>query len=97
MNIEYLSITVLFIALALSIANIYSMFLIQRKINSNVMMDNFNLLKEQISLLEKKQTLHQTQAQYYVGRLETAERLLSALLASHTGLGGSNGNDGTVH
>jgi hypothetical protein len=86
-------------ALALSVINVYSMFVIQRQLRSDLMIKSFNLLKEEVSLLNQKQTLHQTKTQFDAARLETLEKVLSALLASHAGLGGGgdDGSNGTIH
>jgi aminoglycoside/choline kinase family phosphotransferase len=93
MYIDYFSIAFLVLALALSIANIYSMFVIHKHLKSEVVNKDFEFLKKELSILEQKQLLHQTQTQLNTKHLVTFEQILSALLAQHGGLGG----DDTVH
>jgi len=101
MYIDYFSFAFLAIALALSVVNIYSMFIIQKHLKSNLIVKSFDLLKREVSLLNKQQTVHQAQTQFDASRLETLEKVLSAIIAQNTGfLGGGDGGDdggGTIH
>jgi hypothetical protein len=97
MYINYFSIAFLIIALALSVANIYSMFIFQKYLKSDLIAKRFHLLKTEVALLSQKQTLHQSQTQFDAARLETLEKVLSALLASHAGFGGGGPDDGMIH
>jgi len=73
------------------------MFMIKKHLKSDLMVRSFDLLKKEIALLDQKQTLHQTQAQFDAKRLETLEKVLSAVLASLPSFGGDDGPKGTFH
>jgi len=85
-------------ALVLSVVNVYSLFLIQKHLKSNLIARSFDLLKKEVSLLNQQQTIHRTQTQFDASRLETLEKVLAAMPASHAGFGGDDdGSNGTIH
>jgi len=94
MYIDYFSIALLMIALILSVANIYSMFMIQKHLKSEIINKSFELLEKELSILEQQQTLHQTQIQLNVTKLQTFEQILSHIISSSGGFGG---DDGMLH
>ena len=95
MYIDYFSIVFLMIAIAMCILNIYLMFMIQKKLKSELIVKSFDLLKKEVSLLNQKQTLHQSQTALEAARLQTLENIMSHMISSRGGLGGSD--DGTLH
>jgi hypothetical protein len=98
MYIDHFSITFLLIALSLSVANIYLMFLVKKHLKSGLVVKSFDLLKKEVSLLNQKQTLHQSQTQFDAARLETLEKVLSAIITQGASFGSDDdGNDGTIH
>ena len=98
MYTDYFSFAFLIIALALSVVNIYSMFIIQKHLKSDLVARSFDLLKKEVSLLNQKQCVHQVQTQFDASRLETLEKVLAAMLASHAGFSGDDdGGNGTIH
>ena len=99
MYIDYFSFAFLIIALALSIVNVYSIFLIQKYLKSDLVTRSFDLLKKEISLLNQKQGVHQSQTKFDASRLETIERLMSAIISQSASFynGGDDGGDGTIH
>jgi hypothetical protein len=93
MYIDYFSIAFLVLALALSIANIYSMLVTQKHLRSEAANKDLELLRKELSVLEQKQLLHQAQTQINTKNLVTFEQVLSALLAQNGGFS----DDDTVH
>jgi len=97
--IDYFSFALLMIALILSIVNMYSMFILQKHLKSDLMTRKFDLLRKEVSLLNQKQCVHQTQTEFDASRLETLEKLLSAIITQSAGFpgGGGDGGNGTIH
>tara|TARA_B100000700_G_scaffold210123_1_gene231001 strand:- start:904 stop:1191 length:288 start_codon:yes stop_codon:yes gene_type:complete len=87
MSIEYFSIAILILSLALSITNIYLVLAVKKYIKSDEIKQRFHLMKQEISVLHQKQGLHQTQTAQDAIRLSTLEKVMSALITS----GGSRG------
>lgn len=101
MYIDYFSIALLVIALALSIVNIYSMFMVQKHLKSEMIYVNetitnksFELLEKELFTLGQQQILHQTQIQLNLTKLQTLEQILSHIISSNGGFGGG---DGMIH
>ena len=102
MYIDYLSFASLIVALALSIVNVYSIFMIKKHLRSGLIVKSFDLLKKEVALLAQKQALHQAQTEFEASRLETLEKVLSAIITQGAGSygggdDGSNGPPGTIH
>jgi uncharacterized protein YoxC len=95
MYIDYFSIGFLVIAIAMSSLNIYLMFMIQKQLKSDLISKSFDLLRKEVSLLNQKQDLHQTQATLDASRIKTLENIMSHIISSSGGLDGSDG--GTLH
>ena len=101
MYTDYFSFAFLIIALALSIVNIYSMFILQKHLKSDLVTRSFDLLKKEVSLLNQKQCIHQAKTEFDASRLETLEKVLSAMITQSVGSydGGDDGSNGsgTIH
>ena len=99
MYIDYFSFAFLIIALALSIVNIYSMLILQKHLKSDLVTRKFDLLRKEVSLLNQKQCVHQNQTQFDASRLESLEKLLSAIITQSAvpPSGGDDGGNDTMH
>jgi len=75
------------------------MFILQKHLKSDVVTRSFDLLRKEVSLLNQKQCVHQTQTQIDASRLETLEKLLSAIITQSAGYpsGGDDDGNGYKH
>jgi hypothetical protein len=73
------------------------MFIIQKHLKSNLAAKRFDLLKKEVSLLNKQQSVHQAQTQFDASRLATLEKVLSAIIAQNTGYSSDDDGGGMMH
>jgi dsDNA-specific endonuclease/ATPase MutS2 len=91
MYIDYISITFFVIAFFLMAMNIALMISIKKGLKENLIDQTFSLLKEEISLLERRQADIQSKSDDEAKRLDTIEKVLSTIIISNGSYGPDDG------